>query len=398
MKRFIGFALCGLMAVGLLQRLLAQDGAVSEHARAASGPGHNATPIPLDQIGAVAEKRCSRDGLFVAATEGGALLRCVFQRMSSRATAEGLWITSTVNSAKGEPFRVIARAVGRGDDGFRSKKSLARFGVVEAADKLVRFVRPELTEQYSVSMDGVRQDFIIDRRPEGEGPMRVELHVDRAKAEQLAEGARLVLTDGGRKLAYSRLRAEDARGRVLNAHLEVLAENRLAVLVDDASAEYPLRIDPTFSDANWISMGGILGANGTVRSVVADDAGDLYIGGFFSIVGDIAASNIAKWNGTSWSALGSGVDNMVYALAVSSSTLYASGYFTNAGGVWVNNIAKWDGSSWSALSSSPNASVSALAVSGSDLYAGGTSPRQARFRPAASPNGTGVRGRFWARG
>jgi hypothetical protein len=364
--------------------------------------------------------------------------------MSSRATAEGLWITSTVNSAKGEPFRVIARAVGRGDDGFRSKKSLARFGVVEAADKLVRFVRPELTEQYSVSMDGVRQDFIIDRRPEGEGPMRVELHVDRAKAEQLAEGARLVLTDGGRKLAYSRLRAEDARGRVLNAHLEVLAENRLAVLVDDASAEYPLRIDPTFSDANWISMGGILGANGTVRSVVADDAGDLYIGGFFSIVGDIAASNIAKWNGTSWSALGSGVDNMVYALAVSSSTLYASGYFTNAGGVWVNNIArwdgnawsalgsgidgsvsalavsgsdlyaggyfttaggtsakyiaKWDGSSWSALSSSPNASVSALAVSGSDLYAGGTSPRQARFRPAASPNGTGVRGRFWARG
>ncbi len=28
----------------------------------------------------------------------------------------------------------------------------------------------------------------------------------------------------------------------------------LAVLLDDADAVYPVRIDPTFSDANWIGM------------------------------------------------------------------------------------------------------------------------------------------------
>ena len=37
---------------------------------------------------------------------------------------------------------------------------------------------------------------------------------------------------------------------------------KLAVVVNDAEAVYPVRIDPTFSDANWVSMGGIPGADG----------------------------------------------------------------------------------------------------------------------------------------
>ena len=61
----------------------------------------------------------------------------------------------------------------------------------------------------------------------------------------------------------------------------------------------------------------------------------------------------------------------VTALAVSGSTLYAGGDFTMAGGSAANNIAQWNGSSWSALGSGMNNYVSALAVSGSTLYAGG---------------------------
>ena len=59
----------------------------------------------------------------------------------------------------------------------------------------------------------------------------------------------------------------------------------LAVVVDDANAVYPVRIDPTFSDANWVSMGGIPGANGGVNAAVIDGSGNLYIGGSFTIVG-----------------------------------------------------------------------------------------------------------------
>jgi len=128
---------------------------------------------------------------------------------------------------------------------------------------------------------------------------------------------------------------------------------------------------PAFRDANWISIGGLPGVNGPVFAAVVDGSGNLYIGGRFTVVGDVVATNIAKWNGSSWMALGSGMGGNVSALAVSGSDVYAGGNFTTAGGSAANYIAKWNGSSWSALGSGMNDWVFALAVSGSDLYAGG---------------------------
>ena len=117
---------------------------------------------------------------------------------------------------------------------------------------------------------------------------------------------------------------------------------------------------------------------------------DLYAGGWFTNAGGVAANCIAKWDGSSWSALGSGISGVVdydtshhsnqpyvYALAVAGSDLYVSGNFAKAGGVSATIIAKWNGSRWSALGSGigrtdgNSAIVYALAVSGSDLYAGG---------------------------
>jgi len=98
------------------------------------------------------------------------------------------------------------------------------------------------------------------------------------------------------------------------------------------------------------------GLNAGVRALVVS-SDDLYAGGDFSTADDKAANRIAKWNGSSWSPLGSGMGGgdfstygAVFALAVSGSDLYAGGNFTTAGGHAANRIAKWNGSSWSALS------------------------------------------------
>ena len=64
--------------------------------------------------------------------------------------------------------------------------------------------------------------------------------------------------------------------------MEVISTGRLAIRVDDAGAIYPVRIDPTFSDANWVSMCSFPGADGTVYAMIEDkNAGMLYIGGKF---------------------------------------------------------------------------------------------------------------------
>ena len=262
-----------------------------------------------------------------------------------------------------------------------SGTELPRTGKVSVEDKLVRFTRPGLTEEYSVSVDGVRQDFIIESPPlnpqpstlnQSAGDLRVELALSGARAEAAASGARLRLEGSGRALAYSRLRVEDATGRELTARLEVLSADRLAVSVADANATYPVRIDPTFSDADWVSLNpGMPGANGDVSAIAVDGSGNVYVGGGFTFIGTVPANYIAKWDGSAWSALGSGMNGDVYALAVSGTNLYAGGDFTTAGGVPANNIAKWNGSAWSALGSGMNGTVYALAVSGTNLYAGG---------------------------
>ncbi len=108
--------------------------------------------------------------------------------------------------------------------------------------------------------------------------------------------------------------------------------------------------------------------------------GELYIAGRFSSVGGVAASHIAKWDGANWSAVGSGITGtQVIQLGVADDgngpALYAGGNFTTAGGVAAANIAKWDGSTWSALGSGTSGTVQAIAGfddgNGSKVYVGG---------------------------
>jgi len=154
-----------------------------------------------------------------------------------------------------------------------------------------------------------------------------------------------------------------------------------------------LYVSGNFTKVGGVSANGIAKWDGTKWSalgsgidgisVLAVSGTTLYAGGKFTTAGGTPANNIARWDGTKWSALGSGLNDWVSALAVSATTLYAGGYFTMAGGTPANNIARWDGTRWSALGAGiKNGYVRALAVSGTTLYAGGD------FETAGSARGT----------
>jgi hypothetical protein len=132
-----------------------------------------------------------------------------------------------------------------------------------------------------------------------------------------------------------------------------------------------------WSGSTWTGLGGgVTGLyGGSVTCLALDDAGNLYAAGSFTQAGNIPASNVAKWNGSIWESLGSGVNGDVASMAVDSQNhLYVSGWFSTAGGVPVNNIAEWTGTQWEALGDGLNGMPAyALVVDAQDrLIAGGS--------------------------
>ncbi len=87
--------------------------------------------------------------------------------------------------------------------------------------------------------------------------------------------------------------------------------------------------------------------------------GDLIIGGDFRFADGVSADGLARWDGTTWSDVGGGTNDVVRALVVlPNGDLVAAGLFTSAGGVACNGLALWDGSAWSAIGDGLNGTSS----------------------------------------
>ncbi len=139
----------------------------------------------------------------------------------------------------------------------------------------------------------------------------------------------------------------------------------------------------SWNGSNWEALGSGLRENAADESGVANCAAIvydavhnmLYTGGSFLYAGSVAAAGAAKWNGSSWSALGSGVNQYgIYALAYDPThgVLYAGGYFNTAGGSPAYYVAQWNGSAWQPLGNGMDGPVNSLAVDSSgNLYAAG---------------------------
>ena len=138
-----------------------------------------------------------------------------------------------------------------------------------------------------------------------------------------------------------------------------------------------------WTGTGWQAVGGGLQWNLGVDAAVyglLSDGNQLFVGGMFDRAGAIPASHVAAWDGTTWRALGGGVNNFGYgwvrALAFHGGRLVVGGVFGQAGAVSADNVAAWDGTQWSPLAAGVQgqiygASVWALRAFQGDLYIGG---------------------------
>ena len=111
-------------------------------------------------------------------------------------------------------------------------------------------------------------------------------------------------------------------------------------------------------------------SNGSVNALI-EYKGELFATGSFQKAGNITAANIARWNGTAWAPVGTGLNGAANAVCIYKDELYVAGGFKTAGGIPAKYIAKWDGKKWSAVGDIPTYDITALVVYKGDLYAAG---------------------------
>lgn len=129
--------------------------------------------------------------------------------------------------------------------------------------------------------------------------------------------------------------------------------------------------------SRWSPVGKFtpLNMDGAVSAFAAGSAGSMYVGGIFQNVGPVATGCVAEWTGKGWRTLGTGISGSqtdefgnrlqtkVAALVMDrEGGLIAGGRFTHAGGNPAANIARWNGETWSALGSGLADQVSSLAI------------------------------------
>src|SRR5262245_52326581 len=140
----------------------------------------------------------------------------------------------------------------------------------------------------------------------------------------------------------------------------------------DEAGGVPVSNIARWDGESWSSLGSGLPTFGLVEAMTVYN-GQLIVAGTFATAGGVTVNNIARWNGASWQALGTpaGMNGPVYGVAVYNGELVAVGDFTTAGGVPANRIARWNGSQWQALGGGLNDGAYGMAGLGGSLYVGG---------------------------
>ena len=163
----------------------------------------------------------------------------------------------------------------------------------------------------------------------------------------------------------------------------------------------PFAACASYESIEWVPLRSLsLQPEGATINAVVTNGAYIYVGGNFTNIGGVNAQCAARWNGTAWEALGSGLEGRYYQdmnntwettranvkslVRDASGNIYVGGLFGRAGGIEAWGVAKWNGSSWSALpgrgfpyrwngnwTPCDYQSVECLQVVGNDLYVGG---------------------------
>jgi hypothetical protein len=136
--------------------------------------------------------------------------------------------------------------------------------------------------KYCNDEKGMRQDFIVKRKPDGNGDLRLWLYAEMqgGTVSTTAEQISFLTESGAEAMRYSDLKVWDANRKRLKARFEKVG-NQVAIVVSDRKAMYPITIDPLSTTPNWTAESNQAGAQ---FGVSVASAGDVNGDGFSDVI------------------------------------------------------------------------------------------------------------------
>jgi hypothetical protein len=157
-------------------------------------------------------------------------------------------------------------------------------------------------ERYLAGPLGLEQSWVLRERPAGSGPLTIDVAFEGLAPE--VAGDRVLLRDdaGLVRAGYGGLVAADAEGRELSARMAAY-EGGVALVIDDAGAAYPVRVDPMV----WTQQAELTASDGAVSEelgfAVSVSGGTALVGAPEHQVGaneEQGAAYVFVQSGTTW--------------------------------------------------------------------------------------------------
>ncbi len=229
--------------------------------------------------------------VFEACAVGGACAEIPRAGLRAEIGADGLVLTPTAPTpwVSTPTWRIAIRTIGAGRGGDLDERVAER---VTTAGSRAELARGGWLEWFETSERGVRQSWTIAHQPPraDDRPLRIGLAFEGDLVPIIADGGQSVTLKNALQepvLHYTDLRAWDAGGRELEAHIRPSPWG-IGIEVDDRDALYPVTVDPLVTPAAWFieveGNGGNRWHSSAIARTVTATAGDVNGDGYSDVI------------------------------------------------------------------------------------------------------------------
>ncbi len=158
---------------------------------------------------------------------------------------------------------------------------------------------------YENNDKGMRQNFIVKKKPLGDETLQLRIHPRTKLAKQVsAHGILFTLADGSVAMRYNDLQVWDSDGKKLASYFTLHPSGDVLIEVDDSRAHYPITVDPLSNTADWSMESNhekaLFGYSSSMAGDVNNDGyDDIIIGAYNYDNGDAPKGKAYVYHGSS---------------------------------------------------------------------------------------------------